>query len=82
MRTMSDTGRERNYSSDDWNRRLLNPESGMRSINHGYHTALNEIAVLEAVSADLCDECGWAMKFPDGCVNCKCALLQALANET
>jgi hypothetical protein len=38
----------------------------------------NELAVAIQVSGELCDKCGWAMKFPSE--PCRCELLQALTD--
>lgn len=37
----------------------------------------SELAALRQVSAELCADCGWAMKFPgEPCRNCECARLE------
>lgn len=37
-----------------------------------------EVAGLRQVSAELCEACGWAMRFPcEPCRNCECARLEA-----
>lgn len=36
-----------------------------------------EVASLRQVSAELCEDCGWAMRFPgEECRNCECARLE------